>query len=318
MQKGKQQMSTSKHLLKGELDNDEFEEDDDSTKTLNHEMVAKFLNETIEPKDLSANLVRIYLQYCIYIWDERKTSLNNLLIDIYRAFIENNYVNTLQTSTMTLMSLKTYKQMLIYFLTETNNYEPLYALSKLDFENYAEERAIVLGRMGKHHEALNIYVNILNDTEKAEAYCANIFSKENILDSKQVYNQLLQIYLNSDYEEIRIGASIRLLNAHSAEIGSSKTLELLPAELMKCKNLSQFFENMLYRQVRSKHDMQIKTHLMVALQLQIHQTKIELQNKRFTLNEEQICKECNKRIGKSAIVRHPNGILIHYGCLKSS
>ena len=172
--------------------------------------------------------------------------------------------------------------------------------------------------MGKHHDALSIYVNILNDTEKAEVYCEKIYTESSAPDSKQVFYQLLQIYLNSEYEEIRIGASIRLLNAHSNEIGTSKTLELLPAELMKCKNLSQFFENMLNRLVRNKHDTKIKNRLMIALELQVHETKIMCQNEKFTVNDEQICKECNKRMGKSAMVRYPNGVLIHYGCLKNS
>ncbi len=202
---------------------------------------------------------------------------------------------------------------------ETNSFDSSYALSKLDLESYAEERAIVLGKMGKHHEALSIYVNNLNDIEKAEQYCENIYyhKSETIADAKQVYYELLQIYLNSDYEEIRIDASIRLLNAHSHEIGSSRTLDLLPAQLMKCKNLSQFFENMLTRLVRSKHDNQIRNQLMIALQLQVHETKIMCQDKKFRVTDEKICCSCTKRIGKSAMVRYPNGTLIHYGCMKN-
>lgn len=138
-----------------------------------------------------------------------------------------------------------------------------------------------------------------------------------MIDSNQVYYELLQIYLNSDYEEIRIDGSIRLLNAHSREIGSSRTLDLLPAQLMKCKNLSQFFENMLARLARNKHDTQIRNRLMIALQLQVLETKIMCQDKRFVVTDEQICKACSKRIGKSAMVRYPNGILIHYGCMKN-
>jgi hypothetical protein len=57
---------------------------------------------------------------------------------------------------------------------------------------------------------------------------------------------------------------------------------------------------------------------MFALELQIHETKIMCQDKKFVVNDEQICKECNKRMGKSAMVRFPNGDLIHYGCSKSA
>lgn len=307
-----QQKAKKANLFRAELDIDE--EDDDVTKSLDHLAVYTFLADKIEQKELSMNLVRLYLQYCIYIWNDKNFNLNNSLIEVYISFIEKNYLGVKGDF---LATPKTYKQMLNYYLSETESYEPSYALSKLSIESYAEERAIVLGKMGRHPEALDIYVNILNDTEKAEAYCESVYSKSNIVDSKQVFYQLLQIYLKSEFEEIRIGASIRLLNAHSNEIGTSKTLELLPAELMKCKNLSQFFENMLNRLVRTKHDIKIKNRLMIALELQVHETMIMCQDKKFTVSDEQMCKECNKRMGKSAMVRYPSGVLIHYGCLKN-
>jgi len=54
------------------------------------------------------------------------------------------------TNSLFISSLSTsYKQLLIYFLTETKNYEALFALSKFDLDNYPEERAIVLGRQGR-------------------------------------------------------------------------------------------------------------------------------------------------------------------------
>jgi hypothetical protein len=216
-----------------------------------------------------------------------------------------------------LKSDKTYHRMLKYFLYETQAYDSAHALALLDLTNYAEERAIVLGKMGKHHEALSIYVNKLGSTEKAEHYCAQIYAKkEAVQDSQRVYAELLHVYLSSDYEEVRIESSIRLLNGHSREIGSSGTLDLLPASLMKCKNLSQFFESMLTRLVRSKHDMQIRNRLMIALQLQVHETKIMCQDKKFELRGEEMCRACQKRLGKSAMVRYPNGTLIHYGCMK--
>ncbi len=291
----------------------EDDDDEEEFKLLDHEQVCKYLSEQIEPKSLSINLARIYVQYCIFVWADKNPKLNNILIDFYVLLIEQKQSDKLEED-----QIKTYKEMLIYFLTETNNYEAIYAISKLSLENYPEERAIVLGKLGKHSEALTIYVDKLNDIDKAEAYCHHVFASQDTVEAKQVYYQLLQIYLNSDYEEIRIGASIRLLNAHSNEIGSCRSLELLPAELMKCKNLSPFFENMLNRLARNKHNIQIINRLMFSLELQIHETKILCQDKKFVVNDEQMCKECNKRMGKSAMVRFPNGDLIHYGCSKNS
>ena len=105
-------------------------------------------------------MVRIYLQYCIFVWNDKSSTLNNRLIDSYTTFIENSkQTNTdykqlelIRNANVGLINAcsSNYKQMLIYFLNETKNYEPMYALSQLDLDNYPEERAIVLGKLGKN------------------------------------------------------------------------------------------------------------------------------------------------------------------------
>ena len=93
----------------------------------------------------------MYLQYCIFVWNDKSKYLNNQLIDTYMAFLElaqqtdNDQQNTNLANEKFLKSCsKNHKQMLIYFLNETKNYEAMYALSKLDLDNFAEERAIKL------------------------------------------------------------------------------------------------------------------------------------------------------------------------------
>lgn len=132
------------NTIKIELE--DFEEDDDDTlKALNREHVCNFLQEKItDSKESSINLIRIYLQFCVYIWNDSNPYLNNLLIDTYKSFIE-KLSTSISTQIQTVNTPATFKKMLNYFLNETNKYEPSYALSKLDLDNYAEERAIVLG-----------------------------------------------------------------------------------------------------------------------------------------------------------------------------
>lgn len=130
--------------IRNELE--DFEEgDEDTLKALNRELVCIFLQEKItDSKEASINLIRIYLQFCVYIWNDTNPYLNNLLIDTYKSFIE-KLSTSISTQIQTVNTPATFKKMLNYFLYETNKYEHSYALSKLDLENYAEERAIVLG-----------------------------------------------------------------------------------------------------------------------------------------------------------------------------
>jgi Vam6/Vps39-like protein vacuolar protein sorting-associated protein 39 len=283
-----------KNLEKSSSNNDYYDfkiiEDDcdyDNLKLLDREQVSKYLK--------SFNLDRLYLQYCIFVWNDSSLKLNNILIDLYLIDSEN------------------FREILIYFLSETNYYDLEYAISKLNLENFPKERAIVLGKLGKHQEVLTIYVEKLNDTNKAEAYCNQVFC-----NYKDIYYELLKIYLKSDDKKIKIDASIRLLNENSTEISSCRLLELLPDELIKFQNLSPFFENMLNRLYKNKHSIQIIKRLMFSLELQIHETKIFYKDKYFIVKDEQLCKKCNKRIGKSVIVRFPNGDLMHYSCSRNS
>ena len=39
------------------------------------------------------------------------------------------------------------------------------------FSGFFEERALLLGRLGKHEQALAIYAHVLKDTRRAEDYC---------------------------------------------------------------------------------------------------------------------------------------------------
>lgn len=39
-----------------------------------------------------------------------------------------------------------------------------------------EERAILLGRLGQHHQALAIYTHVLKDTQAALSYCEKYYT----------------------------------------------------------------------------------------------------------------------------------------------
>ena len=62
---------------------------------------------------------------------------------------------------------------------------------------FFEERAILLGRSGRHEDALAIYVVVLNDLVEAEAYCERVINAPDAsTDAKQVFLHLLRLYLD--------------------------------------------------------------------------------------------------------------------------
>lgn len=56
-----------------------------------------------------------------------------------------------------------------------------------------EERALILGRLKRHEQAIAIYTNVLHDYKRAERYCRANYRRPPSADS-QVYLTLLRMY----------------------------------------------------------------------------------------------------------------------------
>lgn len=57
-----------------------------------------------------------------------------------------------------------------------------------------EERAILLGKLGLHEQALSIYVCVLGDVQRAKAYCENIYRLQ-VAESREVFVLLMKILI---------------------------------------------------------------------------------------------------------------------------
>lgn len=58
-----------------------------------------------------------------------------------------------------------------------------------------EERAIMLGKQGRHEQALSIYVCILGDVSRAKKYCEQVYSARGE-GSKEVFVLLMKILIS--------------------------------------------------------------------------------------------------------------------------
>ncbi|CAM9544144.1 unnamed protein product [Discosporangium mesarthrocarpum] len=69
-----------------------------------------------------------------------------------------------------------YRQQLQYFLQMSESYNPARLLAVVP-SHFLEEHALLLSRLGRHEEVLDIYVRQLKNFEVAEAYCARIWER---------------------------------------------------------------------------------------------------------------------------------------------
>ena len=162
-----------------------------------------------------------------------------------------------------------YRRKLIRLLEESKSYNtemlPIYLLH----DGLFDERAIVMGEIGNHKEALVIYVHVLQDLQRAEEYCLKQYYRPDVAKScSDVFLILLeQCLISKNCDQLRLRNShfgnrkehlttsfisnsessvgderfgdipanvwvaIAILSRHSDKIDLRRALQLLPADL---------------------------------------------------------------------------------------
>jgi hypothetical protein len=134
-----------------------FLADTEHAETLPRAQVLDFLQE------IDRTLAEKYLNHIIHELNDTTAEFHQRLIEVY--------LRGLKSEDSSKDGIKDdWKNNFHNFLRTSEYYEPYQVLKKLsrDDPDLYEARAIVLGKMGEHRQALNIYVFNLNDGAKAE------------------------------------------------------------------------------------------------------------------------------------------------------
>jgi len=278
---------------------------------------------------------------------ETEALFHNALIKLYLGRVRHLYADYLQTlppgeppphAGHEPGDLGVWRDKLLKFLKSSVYYTPERLLTHFPSNQFFEERAILLGRSGRHEDALAIYVLVLNDLVEAEAYCERVIGDpEASADAKQVFLHLLRLYLDpqsagSDSVYCppanasgtrgldpleRVRHALRLLEAHPGSIDTVKALEMLPSTI-PVRDVCLFLENVIKEKASSKRNAQILKSLLFAEHLQAADAKLFFQSRRCVITEETICAFCRKKIGTCAFAREPDGTILHYYCSKDN
>uniref|UniRef100_A0AAY4AFE2 CNH domain-containing protein n=1 Tax=Denticeps clupeoides TaxID=299321 RepID=A0AAY4AFE2_9TELE len=220
-----------------------------------------------------------------------------------------------------------FRNKLLCFLEISTSYEPEKLISDFPFDGLLEERALLLGRMGKHEQALFIYVHILKDTSMAEEYCHKHY--DSMTDGhKDVYLSLLRMYLSPpdahclgpikmelSEPQANLQAALHVLELHHSKLNTTKAINLLPANT-QIREIRVFLESVLEENAQRKRCDQVLKSLLQAEFLRVQEERIFHQQVKCVITEEKTCRVCKKKIGNSAFARYPNGVVVHYFCCK--
>ncbi|WOO80809.1 Vam6/Vps39-like protein [Vanrija pseudolonga] len=199
------------------------------------------------------------------------------------------------------------------FLNSSSHYRAYRLLSKLKPEEMPEARAILLGRMGNHDEALQIYAYKLKDYAAAEAYCARVYAKKP--DPRGIFLHLLKLYLRpKPPQDVLIQPALSLVGRHGTRIDAREVLDLLPP-LVPVKDLHDFFLRTLGESRTRRNEHRIMRGLLQARKQQVERLVVGLEVKRVRVTDQRTCPQCQKRLGQSAIAVHaPRGEVTHLHC----
>lgn len=100
------------------------------------------------------SMVIPYIEHVIHSWNETNSIFHNALIRMYRDKISKKMTSTDEEIEHT-------KSKLIGFLESSKHYTPETVLLHFPNDSLFEERAIILGKLGRHEQTLAIYVLIL-------------------------------------------------------------------------------------------------------------------------------------------------------------
>lgn len=104
-------------------------------------------------------LVIPYLEHVIHTWNDTNSLFHDAVINMYREkIIVKNADNKITDE-----ELQHTKSKLVSFLEKSAHYTPERVLLHFPADGLFEERAIVLGKLGRHEQALAIYVLILGE-----------------------------------------------------------------------------------------------------------------------------------------------------------
>uniref|UniRef100_A0A672NIM7 Vam6/Vps39-like protein n=1 Tax=Sinocyclocheilus grahami TaxID=75366 RepID=A0A672NIM7_SINGR len=220
-----------------------------------------------------------------------------------------------------------YRNKLLSFLEVSSSYEPERLISDFPFDGLLEERALLLGRMGKHEQALFIYVHILKDTHMAEEYCHGHYDSS-ANGNKDVYLSLLRMYLSPPdvhflgpikmelcEPQANLQAALKVLQLHHSKLNTTKAINLLPANT-QIREIQVFLESVLEEKAGRKRFDQVLKSLLQAEFLRVQEERIFHQQVKCVITDEKTCRVCKKKIGNSAFARYPNGVVVHYFCCK--
>ncbi|CEQ42822.1 SPOSA6832_04686 [Sporobolomyces salmonicolor] len=255
-----------------------------------------------------------YLEHIIHVLGEQGAEFHEKLIELYLAVVQASGTGPDETADQKLLDL----------LESSTSYRADRMLGRLPSEDMHQVRAILLGRLGRHEGALQIYVYQLEDHTTAEQsaslsppplksladsvslvcrYCKRVYDSDESM-RPTIFHLLLRIYLRPrPHHPLLFGPALALLSTHAARIDPIEAFDLLPP-LVALGDIQVYLEKTLRRSGERKREAQMVAAVGRSWIDQKERELVDLEERRVKITEGRVCPVCHKRIGNSVIAIH--------------
>lgn len=182
-------------------------------------------------------------------------------------------------------------------------------------DDFNEVRALVLAKLGNLDKALQIYVNKINDPQKAEEFAINQYK-----NNTRSIELLLGLYLTAPAEEgastkTHLDTALDLLKRHGPRLDADQVLTSIPPRT-PLASISDYLKTRLGSDLLESHSALIESKLREAALLRLQTRVIGLRKRYWEVGVDRVCGVCHKRLGNSVLAVFPDGGCVHYGCQK--
>uniref|UniRef100_A0A1I7UWC3 CNH domain-containing protein n=1 Tax=Caenorhabditis tropicalis TaxID=1561998 RepID=A0A1I7UWC3_9PELO len=303
-----------------------------------------------------------YLEHVIFKWEEPAsyfhetlleyyvTRVNTLFKDYVHAFPDAYSDENITRAGDEDGELGAFRKRLLRFLEVSHSYSPQTVLLQLAPHAFFEERALILGRLKQHDQALALYVNTLKNVPAAEEYCRLYYNSHDETNS-QVYLLLFRalvhpnqhhhhsIPFNADstpFGSFRddvseastivnstssyqpdVNTAIKILAKHADKIDTVAALNMLPATT-PLRVVFSAINAVIQTTGRQASTRKMEKSMSQYAMSKKLESKQKAQSTKIIVNFSSECVVCEKKIAVSAFVRYPDGRLAHLYCHNDS
>ncbi|BGP49482.1 Vacuolar morphoproteinsis protein 6 [Rhodotorula kratochvilovae] len=245
-----------------------------------------------------------YLEHIIHELGEQGADFHEKLVELYLAAVQAPPSGRDGTAYKKVLDL----------LESSTSYRPDRMLGRLPSEDMHEVRAILLGRLGRHEGALQIYVYQLEDHATAKQYCKRVYDSDEAM-RPTIFHLLLRLYLRPrPNHPLLFTPALSLLSTQAARIDPIEAFDLLPP-LVALGDIKVYLEKTLRKSNERAREAKMVKALGRSWLDQQEREVVDLEERRVKITEGRVCPVCHKRIGNSVIAIHnPHGVVTHYQC----